>query len=474
MHNKIAKWGLTGLSGMVALGLCCCAKPATGAESEKKPVLAATASVSEIHDAVLAHDINRVRQLLLEKPDLVNAVNERGDTPIYIAAFRGYMKQMIPLLLQFGANPSPPPNQRMETPLSIARERNLRQTAEMLIRAGARDDDLSRGAEIRYLTIKRDTKTLTTRLQEFPHLVNARNAFGQTPLTFAVLDGQPDSTTAITLLKLGADPNATNNFGGTPYSMAVDLERTNAVTLLQQHGAKENAVSRSAPLRIAVRKNLLLEAKTLLQEHPEMVNATDDLRRTPLHLACAEAGLPVVGLLLERGADVRALDFGDNTPLHAAATAGKLDLVTALLARQAPVNALNRQRVPPLLNAAATGSTVAVEALLKAGADLKAADNIGETALHRAATGGHVEVMKFLLDRGLDVNVRDRQRQTALHQAAEAGQAEAIKFLLAQKVNPAYTDVSGNTALALAERRKLEEIIKLLRPVSPPSPPAAK
>lgn len=438
------------------------------------PWLALSGQADEIHDAVLAHDISRVRQLLLEHPDLVNAANEKGDTPLYIAAFRGYVKQMLPLLLQFGANPSPPPNQRMETPLSIARERNLRQTAEMLVRAGAREDDLSRGAELRYLTIKRDTLAVSARLKEFPQLVNSRNAFGQTPLTFAVLDGRPNSDMALTLLKLGADPNATNNFGGTPYSMAVEQERTNAIALLRQHGAKENAQSRSAPLRIAVRKNLVQEVAEMLKARPELVNATDELRRTPLHLACADTGMPMVGLLLEHGADVQAVDFGDNTPLHAAAAAGKPELVAALLAKRAAVNALNRQRVPPLLNAAAAGALAAVEALLRAGADLKAADNIGETALHRAATGGHVEVMKLLLERGLDVNLRDRQRHTPLHQAAEAGMVDAVKFLLARGANPAFTDVSGSTALALAERRKLAEIIPLLRPVSPPSPPAIK
>lgn len=119
-------------------------------------LLAAGASAGEIHDAVLAHDMDRVRQLLLEKPDLVNARTERGDTPLYIAAFRGYVKQMIPLLLQYGADPAPSPNDRLETPLSIAREQNLRQTAAALLQAGARDDHLSRAAEFRYLVLKRD------------------------------------------------------------------------------------------------------------------------------------------------------------------------------------------------------------------------------------------------------------------------------------------------------------------------------
>lgn len=431
------------------------------------PWLALSAVAGEIHDAVLAHDINRVKQLLLEKPDLVNERTEKGDTPLYIAAFRGYAKQMIPMLLQFGANPAPPPNQRGETPLSIAREQNLRQTAEMLIKAGAKDDDLSRGAEIRYLTIKRDPAALGERLAQFPHLVNSRNAFGQTPLTFAVTGDRLDPNIPLTLLKLGADPNATNRFGGTPYSVALEQEQTNMVTLLRQHGAKETPITRSAPLRIAARKNLLIEATELVKQHPEMVRGQDDLLRTPLHFASAQGGLPLVELLLTHGADVNARDFADNTPLHAAASAGKADLVTALLAKKADANAVNRQRIPPLLNAAAAGSLPAIEALLKAGANVQAVDNVGESALHRAATGGHIEVMKLLLDRGLDLNLRDRQRQTPLHQAAEAGRVEAVKFLLSRNANVAFTDVNGSTALALAERRKREDVVKLLSAGTP-------
>jgi len=420
-------------------------------------------SAGEIHDAVLVHDLERVKQLLLEKPALVNERTEKGDTPLYIASFRGY-KQMVPLLLQFGADPNPPPNLRMETPLSIARELNMKQTAATLLRAGAREDNLSRGAEIRYLTMRRDAGELGARLAQFPGLVNARNAYGQTPLALALTDDKPDMNTLQTLLGAGADPNATNWFGGTPYSVAVERERTNLFPLLLKHGAKETAITRSAPLRIAARKNLLLEAESLVKQTPGMVNARDDLRRAPLHFASASGGLPLVELLLRHGAEVNARDFADNTPLHVAAQAGKPDLVGALLARRAEVNAANRQRVTPLIHAATVGSLPVVEALLAAGADVKAADNVGETALHRAATGGHVAIMKLLLERGLAVNLRDLQRQTPLHQAAQSGRAEAVKFLLSRNANPAFTDVSGATALTLAEKRKLEEIAKLLRP----------
>lgn len=424
-------------------------------------VLPLALTAAEIHDAVLAHDISRVRQLLLEHPDLVNARNEKGDTPLYIAAFRGY-KQMLPLLLQFGADPNPAPNLRMETPLSIARERNLRQTSETLIRAGAKEDDLSRGAEIRYLTMRRDPSALAARLAKFPHLIEARNAFGQTPLTFAVAGETPDIDTVQTLLKFGANPNATNHYGGTPYSVAVDQGHTNVIALLLKHGAQETPVTRSAPLRIAARNNLLAEADELLRKSPEMVHGRDDLRLTPLHFASSQ-GLLLVQLLVRHGADVNARDFADNTPLHAAAQAGKADIVKFLLERKADPNVPNRQRVTPLLHAASSGSFLATEALLQSGADVKAADNMGENALHRAASGGHLDLIKLLLERGLDVNGRDHQRQTPLYQAAQQGRTEAVKFLLSRQANPAFTDVFGETALVIAEKRKHEDVARLLR-----------
>lgn len=426
-------------------------------------LLAAGASAGEIHDAVLAHDMDRVRQLLLEKPDLVNARTERGDTPLYIAAFRGYVKQMIPLLLQYGADPAPSPNDRLETPLSIAREQNLRQTAAALLQAGARDDHLSRAAEFRYLVVKRDLTGLTQMAANSPALVNARNGYGQTALLLSVSGDKPDPATTQALLKLGADPNATNNFGGTPFSVAVEREHGAMVALLLQHGAKETPMTRAAPLRLAAKNGRQAQADEFLRANPGSASAHDDLRRTALHHAAARGDLHMAELLLRNGADPNYADFADNTPLHHAASSGKHELVTLLITNKADPNRRNRQRVSPLLNAVAVGSQQVVEALLKAGADATVKDNLGETALHRAAGGGHVELMRLLIERGLDLNVRDQQRQTPLHQAAQRGVEDAVKFLLARNADRSFLDVNGLTALAVAEKYKHEGVVKLLR-----------
>ena len=421
-------------------------KSATAPAPAAPEVPSVALPAGEIHSAVLAHDIERVKQLLKANPKLVNERTEKGDTPLYVAAFLGQSPQMVPLLLQLGADPNPPPNLRGETPLSVAREMNKRKTADLLLKAGAREDDRSRAGRLRYLTQKAELPELGARLRETPHLVNARDAYGQTPLNLAVSGQKPNVDVVQLLLSQGADPNATNNYGGTPYSVAVDRGHTNMVALLLERGAKETAISRSAPLRHAAIRNQLAEAAALVKRSPEMVNGHDDLRRTVLHLACAQAGLPLVELLLENGADVNATDFADHTPLHGAAFAGNADIINALLARKADPGARNRQRVTPLLHAALRGSALAVEALLRGGADVKVLDNLGESALHRAATGGHVEVLKLLLDRGADVNVRDRQGQSALHQAAQQGHPEAVRVLLARRADTTFSDVSGQTA----------------------------
>lgn len=426
-------------------------------------MLGAASRAAEIHDAVLAHDLDRVRQLLLENPDLVNVRTERGDTPLYIAAFRGYSKQLIPVLLQFGADPAPAPNDRRETPLSIARELNMKQAAGLLLRAGAKDDDLSWAAEFRYSTMKGDADVVAAQAAAHPAVVNARNGFGQTPLMLAVALERPSPNVITTLLSLGADPNATNNYGGTAYAIAVEHEKGRIAALLRELGGKETPGTRSAALRIAVRRGLLAEVEKFLMQQPELVDAADDLRRTALFLACVQGSLPIAEALLRKGANPNGADFSDNTPLHGAASAGNADLVKTLLAKGADAKRITRQKVSPLLNASASGSLPAVEALLAAGADVRAVDNLGETALHRAAAGGHTELIKRLLELGLSVDLRDRQRHTPLHQAAERGRVDAVKLLLARGANPTLRDFAGLTPLELAERRKQEEAAKLLR-----------
>ncbi|XP_044735785.1 ankyrin repeat domain-containing protein 54-like [Chrysoperla carnea] len=62
------------------------------------------------------------------------------------------------------------------------------------------------------------------------------------------------------------------------------------------------------------------------------VNAADENKRTPLHLAASRGYAPVVRLLLEHGADPTLTDTLGNTPLHLASCTGNASVVKDLLA----------------------------------------------------------------------------------------------------------------------------------------------
>jgi ankyrin repeat protein len=428
------------------------------------PALPVAATVGELLDATLAHDLDRARQLLEANPALINATNAGGDTALYIATFRGF-KLMTEFLLASGANPNPAPNRRGETPLSIALELNHRQSAGSLRNAGAEENAITRGAALRSAIARRQPEEAARLLATQPGLIASRNALGNTALHLTAMNG--DLNSASLLLSFKADPNATNAGGGTPYSAAIERGDTNMIALLRSHGGQANAISEGAPIRDAARKGLLFVAESLLAASPRMAVAADDLQRTPLHETALAGHAAMVGLLLKHKADPVAKDFSGTTPLHNAAQSGTLESVRLLVSAGADVNVRNRQLATPLHLAAAYGHREVAVFLLEKGAELEAQDNSGQRALQFAVIGGHEPMVAFLLDRGSPVNAQDRRGGTPLHVAATKNRAEIVRLLLGRGADPAIKDNIGRTALAAVEALKMEEMAKLLREAAP-------
>ena len=119
-------------------------------------------------------------------------------------------------------------------------------------------------------------------------------------------------------IAVGADPNARDVRGRTPFHWAVVNPEPSVIAALIEAGADPNA--------------------------------RDDARgRTPLHLAAAVNPKPsVVGALIEGGADVDARDGNDRTPLHWAEGGNpKLSVVAALIAAGADPNARTESGFTP-------------------------------------------------------------------------------------------------------------------------------
>ncbi len=148
-----------------------------------------------------------------------------------------------------------------------------------------------------------------------------------------------------------------------------DIGRFVGREIVRRHDAK--SVRDDPFLEAAFRGNLEMVQQMLdadPQSAREHLESRDPTGMTALHKATWGGHPEIVGLLLERGAEVDARDGSGDTALTLAARGGRADLMDLLLAR---------------------------------GADASAHDDQGRGLLHKAAQYGHVEVMEVLIARGL-------------------------------------------------------------------------
>jgi ankyrin repeat protein len=141
--------------------------------------------------------------------------------------------------------------------------------------------------------------------------------------------------------------------------------------------------------------------RTLLAGQPAVAAAWSPDGFTALGLASFVGHLPVVRLLIERGADVNAVgrNAGKYTPLTGAVTASHAPVVAELLRHGADANYRYSAGYTPLHVAAANGSTDIVKLLLEAGARQDARAEDGQTPRDYALHRGHGELAAMLESR---------------------------------------------------------------------------
>ena len=157
----------------------------------------------------------------------------------------------------------------------------------------------------------------------------------------------------------------------------------------------------------------------MAQRHPRAadgtIDAVNEQRRTPLHLAAAAAASQGVQLLLDHGAAADARDAQGRTALQLACGAASEACVNLLLlAGGAAPNAADIEGQTPLHRCAEVGAVACARALLSAGATVER-DHKGDSPLHVAAVHGHVECMKCLVLAGR--NTADTPRAADIRQA---------------------------------------------------------
>src|SRR6185312_8170763 len=169
--------------------------------------------------------------------------------------------------------------------------------------------------------------------------------------------------------------------------------------------------------------------------------------------------LPVLQLLIDRGADLDAVsDYGESA-LSVSSRVGRFDAVRLLLDAGADPKPL---KWTPLLRAVALGSTSEVESQIRAGAGLEDRDRWGRTAWLLSLQTGDLTKAELLLAAGADRKMRGRCGKTTLMYAIGNSDTVMLRWLLDRGVDPNETDEFGGTALIAAAQVESAECVRML------------
>jgi ankyrin repeat protein len=176
-------------------------------------------------------------------------------------------------------------------------------------------------------------------------------------------------------------------------------------------------------------------------------------------IADDEQLIPVLRLLIDRGANLDAVSEYGESALSVASNLGRFDAVGLLLDSRADPAPLMWS---PLMRAVALGSIEDVRSRIAEGQDLAARDRWDRTAWLLSVQTGEVAKAEMLLHAGTEKADRGRCGKTPLMYAIANGHATMLRWLLAQGMDPNETDEFGATALIEAAGRGATDCIRML------------
>lgn len=253
----------------------------------------------EIHTAAKSGKVKQVESLLNNQPDLLNAKNSKGLTPLHSAISKGRLN-VVKLLIKKGADPELKTKNGL-TPIFQALDLGRNKIAQELIESGV------------------NIKTKGYRNRTLLHMA-ARS--GSTPIIQQ-------------LINKGIHINAKDGQSNTALDLAVTSGKVEAAKLLLKNGGKTGSFSlENEETQNIVNRNIyfgstdFIEVLTHLNED---LNFIDGKGFNPLHTAAAYGKLDIVELLLTNGLNVSSKAGNGKTAIYLAAKYGYKNVVDFLL-----------------------------------------------------------------------------------------------------------------------------------------------
>lgn len=203
----------------------------------------------------------------------------------------------------------------------------------------------------------------------------------------------------------------------------------------------------STPLHIAV-QNKDEELATLLINRGCRIDTKNRFDMSPLMLAVCMNMVGLATLLLKRGANVNEL-FKQSSILEDVVMRRNVELVQLLLDFNADVNAGSTSN-SPVFAATKHRHTNIMEMLINKGADINRKDKKGRTPLMRSIELKNYAMMVLLINRGASVNQQDNEGNTAFHVLFESSYTEDgwTEYLLEIGADFNIENNSGHTPFA--------------------------
>ena len=338
------------------------------------------------------------------------------------------------------------------------------------------------------------------RLLDHDPTLSRKGYFYTPPIHFAVREGHPEIVQM--LLDAGADSEWNGHYGDSLIDMARERGHDHIATILEQirdRRARTPAAEthEDHEIHLAAEKGDVRRVRELLDSDPTLLNRGDSAGGTPLHRAVLGRAVPVIKLLLDRGAnlhaihgtglgssggygahDVQAIDFaiwGGPRRLRPA----RWRMLLACLRfwiwsrgkryRPAPCDVrtarllLSRGATYDLTIAAALNDFDRVRTILREDPSrIQEARPNGRRPLTTAVEFGYDNIARYLLQQGANPTWAEHNanRGGALHAASWAGNRELVDLLLAHGADPnGHSDSAGN-AVYVAKTPEIRALLE--------------
>ncbi len=365
-----------------------------------------------------------VREALVKDRTLASRRGLNNQTLAWVATYHNHPK-ILELVIKAGADCHTPACDPMHTtmacdnvhlgtgvsvtPLAIAKRWRPELVAPLL-EHGAIDDVFTAA----WLGDLPALRTHLDRRPEFATALDPADDFKEVSLLcHAVCGGNIDAVKL--LIERGAE---VRRHSGKVLTLAVVMNRVDLVKLLIDHGADVQRTPLLGPLDDTERAvaDLLIAHGKKVPDWMLPRACRPDVSTNELHR---------VRVLLDYGASLDDRGRWGLTALHYAVRGGKLPLIQLLLERGAQVDAFDEENLTPLQHLSKTRSKAdpvpVMELLAASGADVDARDDAQSTLLMHFARRGQAEPVRWLLAHGADPNARNQKGKTA----ANLGRAHA-------------------------------------------------